>query len=69
MSRLVPRGREAELFGFYALCGKTGAIIGPALFGTVASIYGLRYAALTVIPFYAVGYLLLRRVTPEADAA
>lgn len=69
MSRLVPHGREAELFGFYALCGKTGAIIGPTLFGTVGKAFGLRYAALTVIPFYAVGYLLLRRVKPEADPA
>jgi UMF1 family MFS transporter len=69
MSRLVPKGREAELFGFYALCGKTGAIIGPALFGTIAKAFGLRYAALTVIPFYAVGYVLLRRVRPEADRA
>jgi UMF1 family MFS transporter len=67
MSRLVPPGREAELFGFYALCGKTGAIIGPALFGTVAASLGLRNAALTVIPFYAVGYLLLRRVRAEVD--
>jgi UMF1 family MFS transporter len=69
MSRLVPKGREAELFGFYALCGKTGAIVGPALFGTVAKAYDLRTAALTVIPFYVVGFLLLRRVEPQADRA
>lgn len=67
MSRLVPEGREAEFFGFYALCGKTGAIMGPALFGTIAHLWDPRHAVLVVIPFYAVGYLLLRRVEPEAD--
>jgi UMF1 family MFS transporter len=67
MSRLIPEGREAEMFGFYALCGKTGAILGPAIFGTVAGALGLRAAALTVIPFYAVGYLLLRRVEAGPD--
>jgi len=69
MSRLVPEGREAEFFGFYALCGKTGAIMGPALLGTLALASDLRHAVLVVIPFYAVGFLLLRRVQPEADRA
>ena len=70
MSRLVPDGREAEFFGFYALCGKTGAIMGPFLFGTIADVSGSRrLAILLVVVFYAVGYLLLRRVEPEADRA
>ncbi len=70
MSRLVPAGREAEFFGFYALCGKTGAVMGPVLFGTIADASGSRrLAILLVIVFYAVGYLLLRRVEPEADRA
>lgn len=70
MSRLVPEGREAEFFGFYALCGKTGAIMGPFLFGTIADQTGSRrLAILLVIVFYATGYILLRRVEPEADRA
>ena len=30
VSRLIPAGREAEMFGFYALCGRSGAIIAPS---------------------------------------
>jgi UMF1 family MFS transporter len=70
MSRLVPAGREAEFFGFYALCGKTGAVMGPFLFGTIADATGnRRLAILLVIVFYGVGYVLLRRVEAEADTA
>jgi MFS transporter, UMF1 family len=36
MSRLIPEGKEAEMFGFYAFCGKTSSIMGPLLFGTVS---------------------------------
>ena len=70
MSRLVPKGREAELFGFYALCGKTGAIVGPLLFGLITSMFGgnQRPAVLSVAAFYIVGFLLLRRVSvPEGE--
>ncbi|MCK6459615.1 MAG: MFS transporter [Planctomycetes bacterium] len=68
MSRLVPEGREAEFFGFYALCGKTGAIMGPFLFGTIADLAdSRRLAILLVVVFYAVGYVLLSRVEPAAD--
>src|SRR5690606_33578434 len=27
MASLVPEGRQAEMFGFYALCGKTSSVI------------------------------------------
>lgn len=70
MSRLVPEGREAEFFGFYALCGKTGAVMGPALFGTIADVSGSRrLAILLVVVFYAAGLLLLRGVQAEKDPA
>jgi UMF1 family MFS transporter len=63
MSRLIPPGREAEMFGFYALCGRTGAILGPTMFGAISSLAGdQRPAILAVALLYAVGYLMLRRV-------
>ena len=65
MSRLIPKGREAELFGFYALCGKTGAILGPFLFGALADAHGARNAILSVIAFYAVGFLMIRGIEDE----
>src|SRR2546428_10550690 len=40
MAGLIPPGREAELFGFYALCGKTAAILGPLVFGLTSRLTG-----------------------------
>lgn len=34
-ARLIPRGQEAEYYGFYNMLGKFAAIIGPALMGIV----------------------------------
>src|SRR5438045_3024939 len=36
MATLVPPGRGAEVFGFYSLVGKAGAIFGPLVFGGVS---------------------------------
>ena len=60
---------EAEMFGFMALCGRTGSILGPLVFGFVASAAGdQRPAILSVLPFYVVGLLLLSRVRePKAE--
>ncbi len=64
MSRLIPEGRESELFGFYALCGKSGAILGPLVFAGVAVLFGgdRRPAVLAVSVFFLVGAYLLRHV-------
>ena len=67
MARLIPDGRESELFGFYALCGKTGSILGPVTFGvvTVLTDGNQRPAVLAVGAFYLVGLLLLKGVNDE----
>lgn len=64
LARLIPPGRESELFGFYALCGKSGSILGPVVFGAVAALAGgdQRPAVLVVALFYAIGFILLARV-------
>jgi UMF1 family MFS transporter len=64
MATLVPRGREAEFFGFYALCGKTGAVLGPLVFGLVSRATGgnQRAAILVIGAFFVVGLALLSRV-------
>ena len=72
MAQLIPEGREAEMFGFYALCGKSGAILGPLVFGYVSVAFSgnQRPAVLSVAIFYALGLLLLSKVdVPEAPAA
>jgi UMF1 family MFS transporter len=64
MATLVPAAREAEFFGFYALVGKTGAVLGPLVFGVVSAAMGgnQRAAIAAVGAFFLVGLALLSRV-------
>jgi MFS transporter, UMF1 family len=72
MSALIPEGKEAEMFGFYAFCGKSSSILGPIVFGTVSRATGgnQRLAVVAIAAFFIVGGLLLTRVRdPLADDA
>jgi len=71
MATLVPPGREAEFFGFYSLVGKTGAILGPLVFGGVSWLLSgnQRAAIVSVGVFFVVGLLLLTRVTAGGPTA
>lgn len=64
MARLVPAGREAEFFGFYSLVGKTGAVMGPMVFGGVSWMMAgdQRTAIISIGMFFVVGLILLRRM-------
>lgn len=64
MSLLIPKGKEAEMFGFYAFCGKSSSVMGPLLFGGVAYLAGgnQRPGFLVLTALFVIGLLLLRRV-------
>jgi UMF1 family MFS transporter len=64
MASLTPKGRESDFFGFFSLCGKSAAVIGPLLFGQVSHATGgnQRLAILTVMILFIVGGVLLTRV-------
>ena len=64
MATLVPPDREAEFFGFYALVGKTGAVLGPVVFGLVSWLLSgnQRSAIVAVGLFFVAGFFLLGRV-------
>jgi UMF1 family MFS transporter len=65
MASLIPAGQESELFGFYALCGKSSSILGPLVFGAVSYLTGSQRAAVAAIgAFFLVGLILLQRVRP-----
>ena len=71
MASLIPKGKEAEMFGFYALCGKTSSVLGPALFGwlTVQFAGNQRPGFLLLTGFFLVGGFLLRFVKdPRVEA-
>ncbi len=53
---LFPLRHESEYFGMYSLAGKSSAIMGPLLFGTVSSVFGSqRPAILAVSVFFIAG--------------
>jgi UMF1 family MFS transporter len=64
MASLIPRGQEAELFGFYSLCGKTAAVMGPVIFGAVSLLTAgnQRLAILAVGVMFVAGLALLGSV-------
>jgi UMF1 family MFS transporter len=64
MSTLVPKGREGDFFGFYSLCGKSAAVLGPLIFGhvTVAAGGNQRNAIISLIVLYIIGGLILSAV-------
>lgn len=64
MSLLIPPGRESEMFGFYAFCGKTSSFLGPQLFGYAAFVAGgnQRPGFLVLTLLFIVGLVLLQRV-------
>ena len=62
-TQFVPKGREAEYFGVYALVGKSSAILGPLVFGLLSSTFGSqRPAILSLALFFIIGLILLSRV-------
>jgi UMF1 family MFS transporter len=71
MAALIPVGKEAEMFGFYAFCGKSSAVLGPLVFGAVSYLMGgnQRAAVLAVGAFFVAGLALLQRVAPPAISA
>ena len=59
MSRLTPDGMRNEAFGFYAVGSKAMAILGPLLYAGISAVAGPREAVFAVLPFLAIGMLLL----------
>lgn len=71
MASLIPDGKEAEMFGFYTLCGRSSSVVGPMLFGYVAVVTGnQRFAVMAISILFITGMLLLQRVKdPKAATA
>jgi len=64
MARLTPVGREGEIFGFYALCGKSSSVVGPLMFGYVAVQTGgnQKLSVLSITVLFVIGLALLQKV-------
>jgi UMF1 family MFS transporter len=66
-SRLIPKNKAAEFYGFYNMLGKFAAIIGPVLMGTVGKLTGNPRALIQSIAILFVAGALLWRVDEKED--
>lgn len=65
-SRLVPKSKSAEFFGFFSVSEKFAGIMGPFLFGLVGQLMGnSRLAIVSLIIFFVIGATLLSRVNVD----
>ncbi len=62
-SQLIPRGKEAEYFGFYEISDRGTSWLGPFVFALTFQLSGsYRYAIFSLVFFFVVGGLLLSRL-------
>jgi UMF1 family MFS transporter len=62
-AQFIPEGSESEYFGVYSLVGKTSAVIGPLLFGFIASLTNnQRPAVLSIALLFFAGLIVVQRV-------
>jgi UMF1 family MFS transporter len=60
---MIPEEASAEFFGFYSVFSKFASIWGPLLFALINDLTGSsRNAILSLIVFFALGFILLSRV-------
>ncbi|WP_018352759.1 MFS transporter [Longispora albida] len=62
-SQLIPRGKEGEYFGFYALADKGMSWLGPLVFGlTYQATHSYRSGIVMLLVFFVAGFFLLLAV-------
>ena len=62
-SRLIPKDRKAEFFGFFSLSGKFSSVLGPLMVGLIAQVSGSgRNGALFLLVLFGLGIAILLKV-------
>ncbi len=73
LSQLAPETMRAQLFGVYALAGKSTSFLGPIIVGTLTAVFRSQRIGLMIVPIYfAAGLWILRgvpRIAREAQAS
>jgi len=65
-TRIIPKEKSAEFFGFYNMLGKFAAVIGPAMMGTITLLTGnIRYGILSILVLFILGGFFLLKVNIE----
>ncbi|MFQ5912570.1 MAG: MFS transporter [Nitrospinota bacterium] len=66
MAFFIPEGKGGEFYGFYGVCGKMSAVLGPLTFGIISTLAGSqRIAILSVLFFFLAGMAVLWSVRVE----
>jgi UMF1 family MFS transporter len=67
-SSLIPKGKHAEFFGFYAISAKFASVFGPLIFALIIDLTGsARLSILSLTFFFIIGILLLTKVNTESE--
>jgi UMF1 family MFS transporter len=67
---LIPPGKSAEFFSFYAISGKFASVVGPLLFALIADLTGsTRLSILALATLFILGLVLLARVDVDRGKA
>jgi UMF1 family MFS transporter len=62
-AQFIPPGDESKYFGVYSLVGKTSAVVGPLIFGTVSSMTNNQRPAVAAISvLFITGFIILQTV-------
>lgn len=65
-TRLIPKEKAGEFFGFYNMLGKFAAILGPSLIGIITAITGnIRIGMASILILFIGGFILLVNVCIE----
>ncbi len=69
MARMAPKGMETEMFGLYALAGKSISFIGPVMYGVATSLFQSQRAGMAtiVLALAAGGAILMTVAAPPRD--
>jgi UMF1 family MFS transporter len=61
MARLAPPEQETEMFGLYALAGKSTAFLGPLILAFATDVFASQRAGMaTILVFFIVGMAILK---------
>ena len=67
-SSLIPRGKHAEFFGFFAISAKFASVFGPLTFALIIDLTGsARLSILSLSFFFIIGILLLAKVDTTSE--
>jgi UMF1 family MFS transporter len=65
-SRLIPKAKAAQFYGFFNMLGKFAAVIGPALMGIITKVTGdARLGILSILSLFIIGGIILFFVNIE----